>query len=536
MYIAHFEWVIDVELREDFFDEEIISNYRITREMKQVWAVNLDLLDVFQELCNEYELKYFAGFGTLLGAVRHQGFIPWDDDIDILMPRDDFEKFKRLASVVKSPYYIQTAENEKGFWHRGMMKFRRSDTTCIEKHSFYSEFNQGIGLEILPLDNCPDVEGQRRSLFKKIGCYQKLLWAKFFNTDCTDKCSTIEWSFYCFAAKFYTKSFLKNKLGGLCQSYNDIDTSLYAIYTSYNCETEYKIFHKEDFDSNFLFEFETITVPVPKGFRRCLEIQYGKNFLTYLPELARVPHHPALWDAEESYLLYSKRFKDVFRNTSQKKIVLFGSGNMVSHYLNSVASKFMPVFCVDNNNQKWGKMIENLPIKSPAVLKKIPKNQLHIIICNNYFREIGKQLRDMGLDDYYIYTDNYDGLFSTPNEIGIFDMRKKKYVLGYYVIEEIHELSSNVLADIQLAQSQCARLVIGINYVSSDGNEILTNIEYKRMKKMLETIKYVDHVVKIDAYDLESAQKKYLFDRLFVVGKFRKSALVLDIDFHIINM
>jgi len=525
-----------VELREDFFDEEIISNYRITKEMKQVWAVNLDLLEVFQKLCNKYELKYFAGFGTLLGAVRHQGFIPWDDDIDILMPRDDFEKFKKLTSVINPPYYIQTAETEKEFWHRGMLKFRRSDTTCMEKHSFYSKFNQGIGLEILPLDNCPNIESKRRLVFKKIAWYQKLLWAKFFKKDCTEKFGIIEWSFYCFAAKFYTKSFLKNKLGELCQSYNGAETNLYAIYTSYNCENEYKIFYKEDFDSNLLFEFEAMSVPVPKGFKRCLEIQYGKEFLTYLPESVRVPHHPALWDVEESYLLYSKRFKDVFRNTSQKQIILFGSGNMVKNYLNSVAAKFMPVFCVDNNSEKWGKLINNCLIRKPEVLKEIPQNQLHIIICNNYFREIGKQLRDMGIDDYYIYTDNYEGLFSTPNEIGTFDMRKRKYVLGYYVIEKLYELSSNILVDIQWAQSQCARLVIGINSVSSDGNEILTSIEYKRMKKMLESVKYIDRVVKINAYDLEIMQEKYLFDRLFIIKKFEKSTQKLDIPIHIIDM
>ena len=81
---------------EKFYQAEVIDGVYISAELKRVWAVNLDLLDVFEKFCREHGIRFFLGFGTLLGAFRHQGFVPWDDDVDILMFREDFERLKLL--------------------------------------------------------------------------------------------------------------------------------------------------------------------------------------------------------------------------------------------------------------------------------------------------------------------------------------------------------------------------------------------------------------------------------------------------------
>lgn len=80
-----------------FFEAEERCGYHISEKMKKVWAVELKLLDYFDQLCREHNLRYYIAYGTLLGAVRHQGFIPWDDDIDVVMFRDDYEKLKVIS-------------------------------------------------------------------------------------------------------------------------------------------------------------------------------------------------------------------------------------------------------------------------------------------------------------------------------------------------------------------------------------------------------------------------------------------------------
>ena len=72
---------------------EVICDFKVSTLRKKVWQAQLDMVKIFIDICDKYKLKYFAAGGTLIGAIRHNGFIPWDDDIDVWMPRSDYEKF-----------------------------------------------------------------------------------------------------------------------------------------------------------------------------------------------------------------------------------------------------------------------------------------------------------------------------------------------------------------------------------------------------------------------------------------------------------
>ena len=98
---------LQIDLPQNFLDEEEISGYLVTSQMKEVWAVELDLMAQLDRVCRENGLTYFAGAGTLLGAVRHHGFIPWDDDMDFYMLREDYNKLIGLANEFKEPYFLQ---------------------------------------------------------------------------------------------------------------------------------------------------------------------------------------------------------------------------------------------------------------------------------------------------------------------------------------------------------------------------------------------------------------------------------------------
>ena len=93
---------LEIKLPEGFLEEEVIDGVKVDRKTKEIWAVEMDLYFQLRRVCEKYGLKYFADGGTLLGAVRHKGFIPWDDDMDFAMKRDDYEKLCPWAKIISS--------------------------------------------------------------------------------------------------------------------------------------------------------------------------------------------------------------------------------------------------------------------------------------------------------------------------------------------------------------------------------------------------------------------------------------------------
>ena len=86
-----------MDFADDYFKGEERLGFYIRPMMKRYWAAHLEMMDEFNRVCDVLGISYYADYGTLLGAVRHQGFIPWDDDIDICMMRDDYMRFMELA-------------------------------------------------------------------------------------------------------------------------------------------------------------------------------------------------------------------------------------------------------------------------------------------------------------------------------------------------------------------------------------------------------------------------------------------------------
>lgn len=140
-------------LPDSFFKEEEICDFLVTEKRKKIWAIGIDLLFEFDYICRKHNLKYFLSFGSLLGAVRHNGFIPWDDDIDVCMPRQDYEVLLTLHYEFSIPYFLQIPGKDNGFYF-SYAKLRNSNTSAIAIPFCFEDFNQGIGLDIFPVDNC----------------------------------------------------------------------------------------------------------------------------------------------------------------------------------------------------------------------------------------------------------------------------------------------------------------------------------------------------------------------------------------------
>ena len=136
----------------------------MSESLKQVWDVELDLLEKLKSICRKYNLNYCASSGTLLGAVRHNGFIPWDDDIDLFLPWDDYKKLLEVApGECQYPYFFQSFLTEAD-GEASASRLRRSDTTGFTKWEYEyvgADYDKGIFIDIFPLFNVPDSEEER---------------------------------------------------------------------------------------------------------------------------------------------------------------------------------------------------------------------------------------------------------------------------------------------------------------------------------------------------------------------------------------
>ena len=130
-------------------------------EQKRLQEVQLIALLEIDRICKKHNIRYFLAFGTLLGAVRHKGFIPWDDDVDITIPRDDLYRFISVCSSELNPeFFLQTSETDPNYY-LPITRIRVNDTTCVETMFSGVDMHNGIFVDIYPCDNIPDKKWQQ---------------------------------------------------------------------------------------------------------------------------------------------------------------------------------------------------------------------------------------------------------------------------------------------------------------------------------------------------------------------------------------
>ena len=269
----------ELQFSEDWFIPETRNGFFVDQERKEVWAIELDMLYQVQKICTKYNIPYYADGGTLLGAVRHGGFIPWDDDIDIMMMRKDYDRFVKLAAQeLKFPYFVQTNETDNVAY--SCCKIRRTDTSAIiNNFTAPYTFNKGIWIDIFPMDYMTP------ELLNKCRCCKRELNAVYRTYNKCDK----------FSSKYLQLQSLKKALYKMCTSLTD-STMVANISNSLSTQDVTK--QVKDLESTLYFKFERLMIPVPIGYHRILTTLYG-NWHTPL-QLGSL-HRNVIFDTNRSF-------------------------------------------------------------------------------------------------------------------------------------------------------------------------------------------------------------------------------------------
>lgn len=268
--------------------------------MEELKKILLDMLSWFHHFCVKNNVKYYALGGTLLGAVRHKGFIPWDDDIDLGLPREDYNRLIKLMENETGRYVLETPNQRKEGFVYSYCKLYDTQTTLVE-HTRYKT-RRGAYLDIFPIDGIGNTLEESYANFKQIDRINNLI--------CTKTCAlNKERKLYKNLAIIVGRcvpSFIVNwkkeieRVNKICESrpYSD---SVYVGNLLGNWH-EKEIAEREWFGEPILLDFENIKICVPNDYNKYLTHVYG-DYMTPPPIEKQKTHHDFIsMDLNKGYL------------------------------------------------------------------------------------------------------------------------------------------------------------------------------------------------------------------------------------------
>lgn len=272
----------------------VIQEYK--SEINELQKIQLSMLKDFDAVCQKHRISYQLFSGTALGAVRHKGFIPWDDDIDVVMLREDYERFFDSASkeLDSNKYYVQREFSEH--WPMFFSKLRLNGTTYIEKyHSHDARIHQGIYIDIFPCDNLSDSRLMQKLQYiaSKI-VIAKSLYARGYETN-----STVKKCFMQFCRILPTEPFKR-----LCIRRNDSSSLKVHTFFGGGKKFERSIFFREWFEQSVKMRFEDSEFPVSAHYDEMLRVMYGDYMVMPTLEQRVCKRHAAIVDINKPYTFH----------------------------------------------------------------------------------------------------------------------------------------------------------------------------------------------------------------------------------------
>lgn len=294
---------------------ETTCSYKYSKEeLRKLQLKSLEIFKYLKNICEENNLMiYFCG-GCCIGAIRHKGFIPWDDDIDVFMPRDSYEKLKKIWSEkADTKKYECVIPKENNFTKNQFITINDNNTTFIKIHQKDLDINHGVVIDILPLDGCPS-----NRLKRKI---QKI-WALIYSLYITQMIPRNHGKLATLAGKILLNIIPSKKLRWRIVRKAEKEMTKYKIsdceYITELCsgpkymQNEYK---KEWFEKAIYKEFEGEKMPIPIGYDEYLKMAFG-DYMKLPPKEKQIPDHNVVYcDLENSY----KKYKGIYYCLKEEK-------------------------------------------------------------------------------------------------------------------------------------------------------------------------------------------------------------------------
>ena len=255
-------------------------------KLDDIKKIQIDILDFVADFCDKNNIKYWLACGTLLGAIRHKGYIPWDDDIDIGMLRPDYDKFIKIFKDKNNKYELHNYMNDKN-WHLAFSKVYDTDTVLYEPDEKTGQ-KECVNIDVFVYDNAPDDLKKREKLFKKKDFYRKLnsfRVNKGFENPKYKKYNFIRYPIH-YILKIFPKDFFLKRFLKVLTTYNNEETECVGNFSS----KTFMSCSKKAFEKLIDVEFEGKKYKAPAGYDEYLKAFYG-NYMELPPKEKQTAHH-----------------------------------------------------------------------------------------------------------------------------------------------------------------------------------------------------------------------------------------------------
>lgn len=251
--------------------------------LSKLHDTELEILDVIVKICNDNNLTYYLAGGSVLGAIRHKGIIPWDDDIDIMMYRSDLDKFEKLCEKQLPDGYFYQSSKTDPHYHHIFSKVRKDGTLFVEKQTASTGQHNGIFVDIFPIDSAKHecgLQSKQAMLANKI---EKILKVKdnILSGNFLDKV----------IATIFSERFLLLIQREVLSVFNNPKNKYYVNFGS-QYGVKKQTMKKSVYYPPIEIEFENRKYYIPNDYDHFLRKLYGDKYMELPPKNKRVTHNP----------------------------------------------------------------------------------------------------------------------------------------------------------------------------------------------------------------------------------------------------